>query len=273
MRPHEYGLTATPRLRPFRFVSVLSLALFGFALSPVGCVSRIDDSDGPDGSESGGSGPAGGTIGSDGGRTGAGGFVGSGGAGAGGRAVSSGGSPSGGAAGEPGTGGAASTTGGQGGESPICELPFDGGPCDAAIPVYSHNVQTGLCEPTVYGGCGGNENRFETLADCEQACDVQRGGIYCEVNGRTYPHGANVPDPRSCNTCTCEDGELTACSEADCPKPCPEGSLPATECAECGPTDACLTVRHTCLPECGPTDECVSGGWCNSGICRKNFCG
>jgi len=42
--------------------------------------------------------------------------------------------------------------------------------CLAYAPSYFHNAATGICEPFVYGGCGGNENRFSTLAECQVAC-------------------------------------------------------------------------------------------------------
>ena len=54
-----------------------------------------------------------------------------------------------------------------------CTLPSETGTCDAYFPMYFHNPLTGVCEPFVYGGCGGNDNRFETREACQAAC---RGG-------------------------------------------------------------------------------------------------
>lgn len=51
-----------------------------------------------------------------------------------------------------------------------CDLPKDSGACDAIVPSFWHNPQTGLCEPFVYGGCEGNPNRFATRDDCLAAC-------------------------------------------------------------------------------------------------------
>lgn len=247
-----------------------SFALVSLALSPLSCVSRPDD-DGSDESETGGAGPSTGASSSSGGKnSGTGGKAstgGSGGGGTGGR-LATGGSDG----GSVSTGGAIGF-GGQGGATSICELPFESGPCEAAFGVYYHNAQTGTCEPTIYGGCGGNENRFATLEECEEECGSGPLGASCEVNGVTYPSGSSgVPDPTSCNTCGCEDGEITGCTEIHCPESCPEGSTYGTECAECGPTDACLTVRHACLPTCDSQEEC-SNGWCGDGVCRRGLCG
>jgi len=100
---------------------------------------------------------------------------------------------------------------------------------------------------------------------------VSFGLASCLVNGMTYEHGATVPDPFSCNTCSCNDGQVDICTEIGCPIECPEGTLPGTECAECGPTDACLVVHTGCLPVCNEAADCA-GGPCIEGVCRS-LCG
>ena len=75
-------------------------------------------------------------------------------------------------------GGASSTAGAPGsaagaaGSAPsaACSAARDPGPCDASIPAFWHNPDTGLCEPFVYGGCGGNANRYSSRDACLQAC-------------------------------------------------------------------------------------------------------
>jgi hypothetical protein len=52
----------------------------------------------------------------------------------------------------------------------ICTLPADAGPCEAAMPQWFHNAETGRCEQFTYGGCEGNANRFDTLEACNQDC-------------------------------------------------------------------------------------------------------
>ncbi len=91
---------------------------------------------------------------------------GSGGASSGvGGALASGGAPS--STGGSSTGGASTGTGGL---PALCGLPLDGGDCDGYAEVYGYDVAQGACVPFVYGLCGGNENRFDTLEACESAC-------------------------------------------------------------------------------------------------------
>lgn len=54
--------------------------------------------------------------------------------------------------------------------SPVCQLPFDPGICDAAIARFAYDMEDGRCEAVVYGGCGGNANNFATLEECEATC-------------------------------------------------------------------------------------------------------
>ena len=52
----------------------------------------------------------------------------------------------------------------------ICYLPPETGPCEALITQWYYNPKAGRCLQFIYGGCEGNENRFDTLADCQTAC-------------------------------------------------------------------------------------------------------
>jgi hypothetical protein len=58
--------------------------------------------------------------------------------------------------------------GGSDGGGSVCTLPFDPGPCRAAIQVYA--FVDGACTQKVYGGCEGNDNRFQTLEECLGTC-------------------------------------------------------------------------------------------------------
>jgi Kunitz/Bovine pancreatic trypsin inhibitor domain len=75
--------------------------------------------------------------------------------------------------GSAGTGSAGTGAGGGSGgstQSDECGALPDSGPCDAYSPSWYNDASTGICRPFVYGGCGGNANRYPSLAACQQAC-------------------------------------------------------------------------------------------------------
>lgn len=61
----------------------------------------------------------------------------------------------------------------------ICLLPAEDGllfsngerkVCAEYMRAWFYNKQTGNCEAFVYGGCGGNPNRFYSKRECEKCC-------------------------------------------------------------------------------------------------------
>ena len=52
-----------------------------------------------------------------------------------------------------------------------CGAEPDPGICDAAIPAYYFNPDSGNCEEFTWGGCGGTVP-FDTLQECENSCDT-----------------------------------------------------------------------------------------------------
>ncbi|XP_042639607.1 tissue factor pathway inhibitor [Orycteropus afer afer] len=52
----------------------------------------------------------------------------------------------------------------------FCALKADDGPCKAMMKRFFFNIHTQQCEEFVYGGCYGNQNRFESLEECKEKC-------------------------------------------------------------------------------------------------------
>ena len=59
-----------------------------------------------------------------------------------------------------------------------CLLPKVTGRCRAYFPRWAYNRVTMKCETFVYGGCGANENNFQSELLCKQSC----GGKSDEFN-------------------------------------------------------------------------------------------
>jgi hypothetical protein len=59
-----------------------------------------------------------------------------------------------------------------------CYLPKSVGRCGNSQTKFYYNYETRQCEEFVYGGCLGNENKFDTSEECELKCITpQRPGM------------------------------------------------------------------------------------------------
>jgi hypothetical protein len=95
---------------------------------------------------------------------------------------STGGKGSAGSSSKAGSGSAGSSVGGSA-WGPECSGPPEAGNCNAYFPAWYHDAKAGICRPFAYGGCGGNENRYESLAACQAACSGgQPNYDSCKVN-------------------------------------------------------------------------------------------
>nr|BAO65571.1 G038_VD_Conkunitzin_precursor_conopeptide [Conus geographus] len=52
----------------------------------------------------------------------------------------------------------------------VCLQPMDVGPCERQLPRYYFNAVQVTCKRFDYGGCGGNQNRFNSKDDCLKKC-------------------------------------------------------------------------------------------------------
>ncbi|CAH0719455.1 unnamed protein product, partial [Brenthis ino] len=52
----------------------------------------------------------------------------------------------------------------------ICMLQPQSGMCMAMIPKYYYDTNEKTCKKFIYGGCGGNLNKFDTFSSCLNAC-------------------------------------------------------------------------------------------------------
>uniref|UniRef100_A0A5K3FU51 EGF-like domain-containing protein n=1 Tax=Mesocestoides corti TaxID=53468 RepID=A0A5K3FU51_MESCO len=62
----------------------------------------------------------------------------------------------------------------------VCQLHLDAGPCRGRMIRYGFDSQIGRCREFTYGGCLGNANNFETLAECEARCGTASSGAKSE---------------------------------------------------------------------------------------------
>jgi hypothetical protein len=73
-------------------------------------------------------------------------------------------------AGTTSTAGTTSSGGTSSGGSEACNAPPESGSCEAYMERWYHDPATGLCRGFIYGGCGGNDNNYETFEQCQKAC-------------------------------------------------------------------------------------------------------
>ena len=61
-----------------------------------------------------------------------------------------------------------------------CHQPkAEGTQCKTPSERYFFNPQSGKCESFVYGGCDGNKNNYESLAECESSCGKLES--FCDI--------------------------------------------------------------------------------------------
>jgi len=153
-----------------------------------------------------------------------------------------------------------------------CPTPIQGANTAALELLDAIRARYERLQCTAFADCSVCLKPLAVFCNAEGLCEGRYTNaevLSCKVGGKVYPSGTNgIPDPGSCNTCGCINGELS-CTEIGCGGECPAGTVMSRQCAECGPTDRCLLPEYDCLPVCTTTCD---GGACIDGICRK-VCG
>ncbi|KAJ9575684.1 hypothetical protein L9F63_007443 [Diploptera punctata] len=98
-----------------------------------------------------------------------------------------------------------------------CLHPKETGHCRAFFQSYYFNMKTKKCEQFVYSGCGGNNNRFETLEECKKLCSIKRKEDLTVTGNRKCNQDASPPvcnkgcsivlDNNNCPKCQCHKGK------------------------------------------------------------------
>lgn len=68
------------------------------------------------------------------------------------------------------------TTSSSGTLDPRCDLSLDQGTCRNYSIYWYYDKQANSCAQFWYGGCGGNDNRYETEDECKRTCVLNRKG-------------------------------------------------------------------------------------------------
>ena len=92
----------------------------------------------------------------------------------------------------------------------------------------------------------------------------------CKYDGRAYKRGAQFPASDGCNTCSCGEDGLVACSEIGCVpapyEPC-EGKLCGDHCTLCAPDDRDCNEDEG-ERRCSASGECMVGGEASCTACE-----
>ncbi|XP_034936854.1 papilin isoform X2 [Chelonus insularis] len=72
-----------------------------------------------------------------------------------------------------------------------CYLPKSTGPCEGYHPMWYYDTEREQCGQFIYGGCLGNDNKFETREKCEDLCVIPDDIDPCELEKEKGPCNGN----------------------------------------------------------------------------------
>ncbi|XP_062342727.1 tissue factor pathway inhibitor 2 [Osmerus eperlanus] len=95
----------------------------------------------------------------------------------------------------------------------ICRFQKEEGPCRALLQRYHFNMTTMQCQPFNYGGCQGNNNRFDDAQSCMEYCRPRKTtSVLCLGPLDVGPCSASIPRYHySSLTKTCEQFLYSGC--------------------------------------------------------------
>jgi len=147
----------------------------------------------------------------------------------------------------------------------------DSGPCKAFFRMWYFDLVTKSCQPFVYGGCSGNDNRFKTIEDCQNMCQKEQTTL------RPAGNPCDTVRCAACTECTVDNSGSPTCTPitpppASCLKIgnlCDRLRCPA--CTECKVDNSGIV---TCKKITPPPASCCKGGNCQTPTdpCALMFC-
>ncbi|KAL8578130.1 hypothetical protein ACOMHN_055449 [Nucella lapillus] len=123
-----------------------------------------------------------------------------------------------------------------------CYLPHNPGYCNGFLMRFYYNSTAHTCLPFIYGGCGGNDNKFETVESCLKTCFEEP---HCLLSPERGPCKSTLarfyynPETEKCEVFIyggCDGNANRFDTEARCSAACipsPEESCPASPVDEC----------------------------------------
>ncbi|XP_055351852.1 papilin-like isoform X2 [Paramacrobiotus metropolitanus] len=155
----------------------------------------------------------------------------------------------------------------------ICSMPADAGACDERQARYYYDISQGKCLSFTYTGCGGNQNHFHTLEQCEGFCAQFGVGCPARTCDIQCPYGYEN-DPSSCPTCRC----VEPCRDMQCPayaactvQTLPNGEFVGTCTSRLEKAGTCPSLEDippgSCDRACGTDNECHGQQKCCNNGC------